>query len=162
MGGVVACVAVDREPEMFIGLALLSSPGVRRHAMLRRVPFSALSALLARPLVAVALTPLMRRMFALAGFSRYPDSALTRTIHGVGRTSIDEHAKRVRRLSLPTMLAWCDDDPIIESTIAAELANLCPAGPRLHFSHGGHNPQKTHAAEIGNAITRWHAELRAV
>ena len=159
MGGVVACAAVDLEPDAFAGLALLSSPGLREHAMLRRVPFGIMSRALSRPRLGPALAPLLRRFFALGGFRRYPDGELTRTIHCVARTSIDEHAARVRRATLPTLVAWCQDDPLIQADIAAELAAACPPGPRLTFPQGGHNPQKTHAAELGEALRAWAQDL---
>jgi len=159
MGGVVACAAVDREPGAFAGLALLSSPGLRKHTMLRRVPFGAMSTALSRPRLGPALSPFVRRFFALGGFRRYPDSELYRTIDCVARTSIDEHAERIRRLTLPTLVAWCEDDSIIQPDIAAELAAACPDGPRLRFVVGGHNPQKTHAVEIGDALVAWARQL---
>jgi pimeloyl-ACP methyl ester carboxylesterase len=155
MGGVVAAAAVDLEPDAFAGLGLLATPGLRRHTMLRRVPFGALSALLARPRLGPALGPLLRRAFARAGFRGYPDSELDRTIHCVAHTPMAEHAARVRRLRLPTLLAWCQDDPIIQPDLASELAGACPAGPRLCFPSGGHNLQKTRAQEIGAALVAW-------
>ena len=36
-----------------------------------------------------------------------------------------------------------------------ELAAAVPPGPRLAFEDGMHNPQKAHAIEIGEALTRW-------
>ncbi len=159
MGGVVASAAADLEPDAFRGLALLSSPGLRRHAMLRRLPSGALSRLLSRPRLGPAMAPLVRRAFAVAGFPRYPDAELYRTLHCVAQTSIPEHAARVHRLALPTLVAWCEDDAIIERDIAEELADACPGGPRLCFARGGHNPQKSHAAEIGQTLIGWLGEL---
>ncbi len=159
MGGVVACAAATLQPEAFRGLALLSSPGLRPHAMLRRLPVAAASRLLRRRWAARWLAGLQRRLFQWAGFRGYPGAELTRTIHCVAATSIAQHARRVRRLQLPTLVSWCDDDPLIEAELAEELAAACPAGPRLRFAQGGHNPQKSHAAEIGAALQAWLAEL---
>jgi len=96
--------------------------------------------------------PLARRAFAAAGFRGYPDAALIRTIACLRDTSLEAHAARVRRLALPTLCAWCEDDPLIEAAILAELAEAAPAGPRLVWPTGGHVPQKTHAAELAEAL----------
>lgn len=154
-GAVVACAAATLAPDAFSGLALLSSVGLRPHRMLRRLPVRTFSAALSRPRVARLLRPVVRKLFALSGFKGYPDEELARTFHGVARTSIPAHAEAVARLSLPTLVAWCEDDPLIQSDIAAELAAACPDGPRLRFGEGGHNPQKSHAKEIGEAMAEW-------
>lgn len=159
MGGIVATAAAELAPDRFRALALLSSPGLRPHAMLRRVPFRTVSAALSTPLLRSALRPAVRKFFAAGGFRGYPDAALARTFHCVAHTSIGDHAKTVRRLSVPTLVAWCDDDPIIQPDISLELAEACPPGPRLRFAAGGHNPQKTHAEEIGVALRAWIAAL---
>lgn len=155
MGGVTACAAADLRPDAFRGLALLASPGLRKHAMLRRFPLRALDVLLSRPRLGPAMAGINRRVFALTGFRRYPDTELYRTVKCVAATSIPEHAERLRRLTLPTLVAWCDDDGFIERHISEELAAACPAGPRLRFAQGGHNLQKSHAAEIGESLTAW-------
>ncbi len=159
MGGVVACAAAELAPDLFRGLALLSSPGLRPHAMLRYMPFRMLSGVLSLPLLARVLQPAVRLVFTLSGFRGYPDAALVRTLHCVAETSIEDHADTVRRLSLPTLVAWCEDDPMISSDIAEELAAACPVGPRLWFVEGGHNPQKSCAREIGESMASWLAEL---
>lgn len=159
MGGIVACAAADLEPDTFRGLALLSTPGLRPPAMFRRAPFNSLSRLLSRPRLGPAMAPLVRGIFAFIGFRNYSDGELYRTLHCLARTSIPEHAARVRRLTPPTLVAWCEDDTMIESETIAELATHCPDGPRLCFARGGHNPQKSHAAEIGEALTAWFREL---
>jgi pimeloyl-ACP methyl ester carboxylesterase len=159
MGGVVACAAVDLAPDFFSGLALISSPGLRPHEMLRRVPFRVVSGVLSVPLLSTALRPAVRKFFAAGGFRGYSDEALARTFHCVAKTSIEQHAENVRNLSLPTLVSWCDDDPIIQSDIAEELAAACPSGPRLRYREGGHNPQKTHAREIARAMESWMASL---
>lgn len=161
MGGLVACEAVRLAPELFPGLAMLSSPGLRPHAMFRRVPFRLLGAAVSRPALAGLLRPAMRRFFKSAGFRGYPDAALVRTLQCVGRTSFRDHAENVRALGLPTLVAWCEDDAIIQADISSELAEACPPGPRLCFGEGGHNPQKSHAREIAEAMAAWLEDLGA-
>ena len=155
MGGVVACAAVSASPESFERLVLLASPGVRAHAAFRRLPLAFIDSLLSRPRARRALRPVIRRLFAWSGFRGYPDRELERTLQCVAATSIDDHARRVRSLSIPTMVGWCDDDPLIEAEIMAELADVCPDGPRLHFALGGHNLQKSYAQEVAEALLTW-------
>ncbi len=158
MGGVVACAAVGLAPRRCAGLGLLSCPGLRRHLMLRLLPVR-----LARRLLGEAPGRpwrwLQRQLFALAGFRRYPDHELTRTIHCLAATSIEAHALRVRDLRVPTLVGYCEDDPLIEADIYRALAAACPPGPRLIFPEGGHNPQKTHAAAVAEALRDWVATL---
>jgi len=162
MGGLVAVAAVTQAPSEFSGLALVSSPGLRAHASLRQLPLPLVRRILSRPAMVALLRPFTRWIFARAGFVGYPDAALSRTLECVVATSLDAHAARVADLDLPTLVAWCDDDPQIEADILAELAQVCPAGPRLHFATGGHNPQKTHARELSEELTCWMVSLGMV
>jgi pimeloyl-ACP methyl ester carboxylesterase len=151
MGGLVAVAAIAMRPDGFRALGLLSSPGLRPHASFKRIPkrflhFSTHGAL------APLMRPLVRRLFAFAGFRNYPDSALARTVACLRMTSIEAHAARLRTMTLPTLAAWCEDDKLIEPAILSELAASLPAGPRLVWPTGGHVPQKTHAAEVADGI----------
>ncbi|MCA9560712.1 MAG: alpha/beta fold hydrolase, partial [Myxococcales bacterium] len=57
MGGVVACAVADAAPARVAGLALLSTPGLRAHRLLRRTPFGFFSRLLRRRVVGTAMAP---------------------------------------------------------------------------------------------------------
>jgi pimeloyl-ACP methyl ester carboxylesterase len=151
MGGVVVVAAAALRPTAIRGLGLLASPGLRPHATYRRLPRRALHLLLGGPW-APLLAPLTRRLFASAGFRGYPDAALLRTIACLRHTSLEAHAERLRRLCLPTLTAWCQDDPLIEPAILAELDQVVPPGPRLVWPTGGHVPQKRYAVEVAEAI----------
>ena len=151
MGGVVAVAAVAGRPDGFGGLGLISSPGLRPHAMYSRLPRRTLH-LAARGPWTPLLLPAVRQLFALAGFRGYPDAALLRTLVCLGETSLEAHAERLRSLTLPTLSAWCQDDALIEKEILAELAEALPPGPRLTWPTGGHVPQKTHTIEVAEAI----------
>ncbi len=151
MGGVVAVAAIAQRPGAFRGLGLFASPGLRPHAAYGRIPRRALHASTRGPW-APLFTPLVRWLFATAGFRGYPDDALIRTIACLRHTSLEVHAERLRQLTLPTLAAWCDDDAIIEPAILAELADSLPPGPRRRWPSGGHVPQKTHPAELAEAL----------
>ncbi len=111
MGGVVAVAAIAQRPARFSALGLISSPGLRPHAAYARVPRRALHLALRGPW-APLLLPLAQRLFAAAGFRGYPDSALVRTSACLRHTDLDAHAERLRRVALPTLAAWCQDQPL--------------------------------------------------
>lgn len=161
MGGVVAAAALRQAPELFPGLALIASPGLRPHAPFRRLPLERAHAVLTTPILGRALAPILRVAFERGGFRGYPTAELYRTMACVAETSFEEHAQNVRALAVPTLVAWCEDDPLIEADIGAELAAACPAGPRLRFPTGGHNPQKTQAEALAEALVTWVEALRA-
>lgn len=152
MGGVVACAAVRRAPTRFAALALLATPGLRPHAMFRRTPFAAIQRAQRLPMV----TPLLRRalppLFRRVGFPRTSSTHALLTMAGGAAVSFPRHAENVRALRLPTLVAYCTDDPLIETAISDELAAACPEGARLRFDHGGHNLQKTQAHAVADAV----------
>jgi len=151
MGGLVAVATVAARPGGFRGLGLVASPGLRPHAGFRRLPRRSLHLVTTGPW-APAFRPLVRRLFESAGFRGYPDAALARTVACLRATRFDAHAARVRSLSLPTLAAWCADDPLVDASLLAELADALPPGPRLRWATGGHNPQKTHAPALAEGI----------
>jgi pimeloyl-ACP methyl ester carboxylesterase len=159
MGGVVA-LAAQGAPGC-AGLALLSTPGLRPHRTFRQTPAPLLDAALGQAPLRALLLPLLRRAFAQAGFRRVSDADLRHTMGALARTDFQAHARRVRTCRLPTLVAWCADDPMIEAELLEGLAETCPPGPRLCWAEGGHNPQKSRAAELARGLIRWSEELEA-
>lgn len=160
MGGVVGCAAVRAAPGLFAGIGLLASPGLRRHAPWRRLAPRTLHFAVTTPVLGSLMMPLVRRGFVASGFRGFDDADLRRTIACVAATDIAAHAANVRALALPTLVAACADDPLIETAILDELAAACPDGPRLRYRRGGHNLQKSHAIGLGEAIRPWVVALR--
>lgn len=139
------------------GLALLGSAGLRRHRSMRLFGGTerAISRALRTPLRR-ALGPALRRAYLAAGFpSSIAEPDVVRTLHVIAGTPLPLHAANVHRLAVPTLVAWCEDDPLVEPAVSEELAAACPPGPRLAFAEGGHNLQKTCAVEIGASLARW-------
>jgi pimeloyl-ACP methyl ester carboxylesterase len=58
----------------------------------------------------------------------------------------------VRRPLPPALIAYARDDHMIETAVAEELAAAVPGARVMAFDEGGHNIQKTRAAELGAAI----------
>lgn len=156
MGGVVGAMAATLSPASFRGLALVSSPGLRVHQGLRRARPKLLGALIARPLVARALSRPVRALFERSGFRHATDAELLHTIRCIAVTEIAPHAARLRTLPVPVMHAYCDADPFIERAILDETAHEL-GGPVVRFAEGGHNPQKYQAVELGQALMDWAA-----
>jgi pimeloyl-ACP methyl ester carboxylesterase len=126
------------------------------HRGLRRFPGRTLSGWFAHPTRARLTLPALRRVFRMSGFrGPYPDEALIHTLHGVAAVDLAVHARRLHAVAVPTAVVWCEDDPLIEPEIPAALDALLPAGPRLRFADGGHNPQKHHALEVAEALAAW-------
>ncbi|MEN0065288.1 MAG: alpha/beta fold hydrolase [Myxococcota bacterium] len=151
LGGPLAIAASPSE--RVVGLVLVASPGVRPHRGYRMAQPHLWSAVLDRRGMASLLRPIVRFSFNAAGFPRstpYPD--LVSTLRCFGALDFVSMAVAVGALQVPTFLTWSEDDPLIETRISRELAALAPAGPRLGFSTGGHNIQKTRATEIGEAL----------
>lgn len=153
VGGAVAIAAATRFPDRVAGLALVSSPGPRPHRTYRMVRPRAMSSILDWSLGRWVFWRILPFGFALAGFPRSLEPAsLVHTLHCFAATDFDALGREIRALTLPTLVAWANDDPMIESAIFGELADAAPAGPRLGFDTGGHNIQKSHAIELGEAL----------
>ncbi len=161
MGGAVAVAAADRLGDRLDALALLASAGMRRHRRMRRWGPGLVGFLLRTPLRRSLLGPL-RRGFESARFPPLDDAQILHCMGSVVGTSWSAHAAAVRRLRAPTLVAWTDDDHLIEPPISEELAAACPPGPRLTFPTGGHNLQKSQAVELGQALGPWLTGLVAV
>ncbi len=159
MGGVVAARAAVLEPEAFAGIGFIASPGLRVHRALRRGPFRTIGRVLGSPLARRALKRPMRQMFESSGFRHASDDELSRTLRILSETSMAEHVSalaEVRRLGVPTLHAWSEDDPMIEAAIMGDTAHSL-GGDAHAYRDGGHNPQKHHAVEIAEALLAWRA-----
>jgi len=155
LGGAVATAVAVADPRVR-ALVLVSAVGTRPHRGYRSLSgwsWSLLDLALGTPARTV-LVPRIRAIYRRFGFpSSITDDELVTTIRAAARVRFPEHAARLARVAVPTLVAWTEDDKLIEATIFEELAALVPAGPRLRFPDGGHNPQKSHAVEIGAAIS---------
>ncbi len=159
-GGAVATAVAASDPRVS-HLALLASIGPKVHRGYRfmtRRQWTALALTLRTPGRALLL-PKLKAGFVKAGFPRStPDHELLWTIECASRVRFREHGARLAQVEVPTLIAWTDDDPLVEPAIAHAIDALVPAGPRLRFDDGGHNLQKTRAVEIGAALEAWLGE----
>lgn len=68
---------------------------------------------------------------------------------------IKQVADLLKKSGVPCLVAWAADDHLIQEFIFQDLADSLPIGPRLKFSDGGHNIQKTKAEEVSSEILQW-------
>ena len=161
MGGAVAAAVAARRPELVAGLALLCSIGITEHRGMRQwpVPPQVISLLLRVGPIRRRMMGRLRTAFDASGFKGHENSALIQTVHCVAWTSLALHERHLRSLRLPTMVVWTRDDPLIEESISEKLYWICPAGPRVVFQGGGHNPQKSQAVELSRSLCDWARRL---
>ncbi len=160
-GGLIVAEAARLDPDRVRALAFLAGPGFRPHRTWRRSRPPVLSRLLRTPLLGGATRRALPRAFAALGFPpTIPLPDLAWSVHCAGAIDWARHAANLRAIRVPCLVAWAEDDPIVEAAIAEELAAALPEGPRLRFPDGGHALQKHHAVEIGEALRRWKAASR--
>ena len=159
LGGALALEVAAQYPDRVSGLALVGSVGKRPHRPIRKTGHGKLKklvALLGFPPTRWLLMPTLRRSWTRIGFpSGTPDGAKIATMQTMAALDFERNGANAQRLAVPTLLAWTEDDPLIEPSIGLELADLVPDGPRLSYPEGGHNLQKTCAVELGTALADW-------
>ncbi len=151
MGGGI-CQAVAAVDERVSALALLASVGLRRHKGLRWTSPKELPALRSE-LGWLVMRPGVRQAFMRAGFpSSTEDGSIRNGLISALELDFDMLNTLPELISVPTLVAWTDDDALVEPAISQEIADRMPKGPRLHFQKGGHNLQKQHAGAISSEI----------
>lgn len=150
-GGAVVAHMARHQPERVTACIMLSATGPTANFA------EPVLQLLAAPLrlsgVRAVLAPVIRRLYTMQGFPRYlTDDERAFALLDAAAFSFSEHRANLAGMRAPTMVAWAQDDPAISAATFKALADSVPSGPRLEFPDGGHNVQKTHAAEIAKAI----------
>ncbi|MFT5583108.1 MAG: pimeloyl-ACP methyl ester carboxylesterase [Cognaticolwellia sp.] len=149
-GGISQAVAVA--DERVNALALLASVGLRKHKGLRWTSPKVLPALRSE-LGWRAMRPGIRQAFTGAGFpTSTGDGPMRNALISALELDFEVLNTLPEQISVPTLVAWTDDDALVEPEISQEIADRLPKGPRLHFEKGGHNLQKQHAAAISSEI----------
>jgi pimeloyl-ACP methyl ester carboxylesterase len=145
----------------------IASAGVRPHRAVRQVMpiIGAIDRLRPVPVLGRALLHGWRGVLRASGFpSTITADDVARTSALLSRFDFDRHRRAVAELverGVPSLAAWTQDDPFVEPARCRELADLAPPGPRLTWPTGGHNPQKTWAVELADALVPFlHAHLR--
>ena len=157
MGGGTALLAAARAPTRIELLVLVASVGLTRHQGLGHAPwvFRCLAGGVALPLLGRLLLPSLRaeyqrRRFPGAdGMTACQFALQLRAISALDFGAI----RRAASIRLPqTLVAFAEDDPLVETQVSHELAQGLPHSRVLAFESGGHNLQKTRAPELAEAI----------
>ena len=157
MGGAVALSAAVQAPDRVIALGLIASIGLRPHHVLRRF---AGPPLLARavdmPMLARPTRLLFRAMLRQLGFAtqQLTDDAVAQTLRCVAALDFQLQVRNTAQLAVPTLVAWAEDDALIERAVSEEHAAVLPPGPRMVFAAGGHNLQKSQAMELAAGLVK--------
>lgn len=149
LGAGLATMGVDHRVR---ALALLAPIGLRPHQGYRRWKPWWWARAARRELLWRALQPITRAAFRNAGFRHSSMAAIRNGTLLAAAVDFSTLGAAYRDLHCPTLLAWAEDDVLIEPAIYEELAAVLPEGPRLRWPTGGHNIQKSHAEELAAAI----------
>jgi pimeloyl-ACP methyl ester carboxylesterase len=140
------------------GIALLASVGQRPHRAYRKLPDPRPAGLLLKvPLLERLLHKPIYESFVRGGFPKsVPVHECVQALRCVSALRFDALEHAVRQLDLrplPSLVAYADDDPMVEPEIGEGLTQALGA-EELRFPEGGHNIQKTHAIEIAQGLAR--------
>jgi pimeloyl-ACP methyl ester carboxylesterase len=153
MGAGLAAVLAAREPGRVSGLGLIAPIGLSPHRGLRQAPPKWPARLLAFPPLRPLLMPAVRSGFQSMGFAKgISDAAMVHTLRCAAGLDFELLGRAYRGFRGPTLLAYAEDDRLIEPAISEALEAVLADGPRLRFATGGHGLVKTRAAEVGGGL----------
>ncbi len=157
MGGGTALILAARNPARIRALVLAASIGFRTHRGLGMSPwrFGLLSHAFAIPGLRGVFTDVARERYRR---NRFPN------VEAMGPELFARHFRAIAAVDFaalrraaaaplpPTLLAWANDDRLIERAIGEELARAMPRARTRVYEEGGHNIQKTQAGDLAAAI----------
>lgn len=161
MGGPVATSLAVRRPDALRALGLLASVAHRPHQMIRGVPRGALAATFRLPGVSRLFAGPLERAYEGFGFRHTTPVGRHHALQCVGALRFPEHAANLAAVRVPTLVAWTEDDPLVEKAVSEELYWRVATGPRVRFPDGGHNLQKSRAVELADTLVAWSEQLWA-
>ena len=159
MGGGTALVLGATRPDRVSHVAVVSSVALRPHRALGLPPqsFGALALAMRAPLLGHAMLPIARAQYRKRNFA------------GAETMTRDDFARQMRMIAAtdfgllrriaggplpPTLVAYAEDDRLVQTSVSEELAGAIPAATVLPFATGGHNLQKTRAPELAAALRK--------
>ena len=153
MGGGLVQELARRRPQQVTHLLLISSIGHRAHKGIRSYPAKTIGKLVANRRLDALTNPMGRLAFKAFGFPSYwSDEARRHTTLCAADLDFELLRSAAPHIRCPTLIAFAEDDPLVEPAIGEELIAALPDGPRLRWPDGGHNVQKAHATQLGATI----------
>lgn len=155
-GGTALCVGA-REPRRVALVALAASIGLRRHRGLTLPPrlFGWLALGLRVRGLRTGLAALARAAYRRLGFSGSEALGPEDFAHQFRALAATDFAA-IRRFAAgalpPVLVAFAEDDPLVEAAIPRELSASLPTATLVPFRDGGHHIQKTRAPELAAAL----------
>ncbi|KAH9068904.1 hypothetical protein Ae201684P_021063 [Aphanomyces euteiches] len=130
--------------QSLVGLALLNSSGFQPHNVTR--PYGPNYILYFVSIYIIGLSPKLTRkdttfMYQRGGTVDFPQ--------------VKTCAEYVRAAKLPVFHATAKNDLIVEKAISDEISAFLQPGVKIEYERGGHNIQRTRAAELAKAMTEW-------
>jgi pimeloyl-ACP methyl ester carboxylesterase len=174
MGGATALLAAASQPGRVDLLVLVASVAISRHRGLELPPgvFGLMGRVMALPWASGLLMPWFRgeyRRRGLPGADALSAADLAIQLRALGAINFVRLRRATHRPLPTTLVAYAPDDPLIQRQIPEELVATLADVRALAFPDGGHNIQKTRAAELADAIreaildrTRGSAERAAI
>lgn len=152
-GGVLVTALAAAAPQRIQSVSLLASPGPRPHQGYTRSRVRLVARVLSIPGATRILKTQLRKGFIAAGFPRStPYAQLISTVFDAAAIDFDVHGARLAQLTVPTLVAYAEDDKLVETAIGVANEGRVPDSRGLRLLTGGHNLQKTRAQELGDAI----------
>jgi len=157
MGGGTALVVAASNAKRVRLLVLVASLALSRHRGLGLPPavFALMARLVRFPGLGHALLPWMRaeyRKRRLPGAETMDRAEMARQFRAIAAVDFALMRRSVAGDLPPTLLAYAKDDHMIETHVSEELARALAPARVLAFESGGHNLQKTRAAELALAL----------
>ena len=157
MGGAACLAAAARHPERVSLLALVASVALSAHRGLGLSPraFKYIAVGLRTPLVRRLLVAPIQEAYRRRGFPLVPmmdAEALSLQLRSISAVDFRLMRRMVAGPLPPTLLAYARDDHMVETWISEELSAALPRARVLAFDSGGHNLQKSRAAEVAGAV----------
>ncbi len=144
------------QPERIAGLGLVSSIGLTIHRGFRNFRPGLTRLLATAPVLSTLARPMITQGFRQAGFPpgiSWP--AMQHTLRCAAAIDFAENQAIYAAVRAPTLVAWTEDDALIEPEISQALAAAVPDGPRLCWPSGGHASVKTRAVELAAGLSEW-------
>ena len=158
MGGGTAMVTASLAPQRVQPLILIAPMGLRTHQGLSRSPaaFRRIALMLRVPFLRALVLPRVRMHYRKRRFPRADELTAAEYATQFESFSAADFAllRRITKTPLPsrTLVAFADDDHLVEPQIPVELAEAIPGSRQLRFKEGGHIIQKTRSREIAQAM----------